>query len=85
VSGILADGSPVPSERMRQRTGRALKLPPPGEACTLPAAVVWCAVVGRKRTLGSDSHFVARSGLRFTALTVAQHAALAWLLSTSHR
>jgi hypothetical protein len=31
--------------------------------------VVWCAVVGRKRKLGGDSHLVARTGLRFTTLT----------------
>jgi hypothetical protein len=34
-------------------------------------------VVGRKRKLGGESHLVARSGLRFTTLTVGQHAALA--------
>ena len=53
-----------------------LELPPPGEACTLPAHVVWCTVVGRKRTLGGESHLVVRSGLRFTTLPGAQHAAL---------
>ena len=35
--------------------------------------VLW----GRKRNLGGDSHLVARSGLWFTRLTGAQHAALA--------
>ncbi|MBP1780047.1 MAG: hypothetical protein H6Q86_6058 [candidate division NC10 bacterium] len=54
----------------------ALELPPPGEACTLPAQVVWCTIVGRKRKLGGESHLVARSGLRFSALTDTQHAAL---------
>jgi hypothetical protein len=34
-------------------------------------------VIGRKRKLGGEAHLVARSGLRFTALTGAQHAALA--------
>jgi hypothetical protein len=55
----------------------ALDLPPPCGALSLPAEVVWCAVVGRKRKLGGDSHLVARSGLRFTTLTTAQRAALA--------
>jgi hypothetical protein len=55
----------------------ALDLPPPCGALSLPAQVVWCAVVGRKRKLGGDSHLVARSGLRFTTLTAAQRAALA--------
>jgi len=54
----------------------ALELPPPGEACTLPAQVVWCTIIGRKRKLGGESHLVARSGLRFSALTDTQHAAL---------
>lgn len=55
----------------------ALDLPPPCGALSLPAEVVWCTVVGRKRKLGGDSHLVARSGLRFTTLTTAQRAALA--------
>ena len=55
----------------------ALDLPPPFGAPSLPAEVVWCTVVGRKRTRGGESHLVARSGLRFTTLTVAQQAALA--------
>lgn len=55
----------------------ALDLPPPCGALSLPAQVVWCAVVGRKRKLGGDSHLVARSGLRFTTLTAAQRTALA--------
>ena len=42
----------------------ALELPPPGEACTLPAHVVWCTIVGRKRKLGGESHLVVRSGLQ---------------------
>ena len=58
----------------------ALDLPPPFGALSLPAEVVWCTVVGRKRKLGGDSHLVARSGLRFTTLTVGQHAALAQTL-----
>ena len=52
-----------------------LDLPPPCGAVSLAAQVVWCTVIGRKRTLGK-SHLVARSGLRFTTLTGAQHAAL---------
>ena len=55
----------------------ALDLPPPFAVLSVPAQVVWCMVVGRKRKRGGDSHLVARSGLRFTTLTVAQHAALA--------
>jgi len=58
----------------------ALDLPPPFGALSLPAEVGWCTVVGRKRTLGGESHLVARSGLRFTTLTGAQHAALAQTL-----
>jgi len=54
-----------------------LDLLPPGGALSLPAQVVWCAVIGRKRKVASGSHLVARSGLRFTALTGAQHTALA--------
>ena len=53
-----------------------LELPAPGEACTLPAQVVWCTIVGRKRKLGGESHLVARSGLRFTTLAATQYAAL---------
>jgi len=55
----------------------ALDLSPPCGALSLPAQVVWCAVIGRKRTLGGDSHLVVRSGLRFTMLTGAQFATLA--------
>jgi hypothetical protein len=55
----------------------ALDLPPPFGALSLPVEVVWCTVVGRKRKLGGESHLVARSGLRFTTLAGAQHAALA--------
>ena len=62
-----------------------LDLPPPGGALNLPAQVVWCTVTGRKGKVGSGSHLLSRSSLRFTALTGAQHAALAWLLSTSYR
>lgn len=53
-----------------------LDLPPPLGALTLPAQVVWCAVIGRERRPGGDSRLVARSGLRFPALTRAQHAVL---------
>ena len=55
----------------------ALDFPPPFGALTLPAQVVWCTVIGRQRKLGGTSHLVARSGLRFTRLTGAQHTALA--------
>jgi hypothetical protein len=61
-----------------------LELPPPFGAYTLPAQVVWCAVTGRTKRSGGESRLVSRSGLRFTALTVAQRAALAWLLGNSH-
>jgi hypothetical protein len=54
-----------------------LDLPPPGGALRLPAQVIWCTVIGRKRKLGGESHLVVRSGLRFTTLTGGQHAALA--------
>ena len=54
-----------------------LELPPPFGAMSLPAQVVWCAVIGRQRKLGGASYLVARSGLRFTTLTGAQHTALA--------
>jgi len=54
----------------------ALDLPPPCGALSLPVQVVWCTVIGRKRTLGGKSHLVTRSGLRFTMLTGAQHTAL---------
>jgi hypothetical protein len=62
---------------LRPGTACTLDLPPPGGALSLPAQVVWCAVIGRKRRLGGESHLVARSGLRFPTLTGAQHAALA--------
>lgn len=55
----------------------ALDLPPPCGPLSLTAQVVWCTVVGRKRKLGGDSRLVARTGLRFTALTEAQRAAIA--------
>ena len=57
-----------------------LELPPPCGALTLPAQVVWCTVIGRQRTRGGESHLVAHTGLRFTTLTLAQHAALAAFL-----
>lgn len=50
---------------------------PPSETLNLPAQVVWCTVIGRKRTRAGESHLVARSGLRFTTLTAEQQAALA--------
>ena len=59
-----------------------LELPAPLGALLLPAQVIWCRVIGRKRYPGDESRLVARSGLRFGPLTVAQHTALAWLLST---
>lgn len=55
----------------------ALDFPPPFGALILPAQVAWCTVIGRQRKLGGTSHLVARSGLRFTRLTGAQHTALA--------
>jgi len=62
-----------------------LELPPPFGACRLPAQVVWCTVMGRTRTLGGESHLVARSGLWFPALTIAQHATLLGLLETARQ
>ena len=63
----------------------ALDLPPPCGALSLPTQVVWCTVIGRQRTLGGESRLVSRSGLRFTTLTIAQHAALIWLLHTERQ
>ena len=40
----------------------ALDLPPHLGALSLPAQVVWCTVIGRKRKVGGESHLVARSG-----------------------
>jgi len=54
-----------------------LDLPPPSGALNLPAQVVWCTVIGRKHRPQGEAHLVARSGLRFTTRTAAQHAALA--------
>ena len=54
-----------------------LDLPPPCGVLNLPAQVVWCTVIGRKRKVGSGSHLVARSGLQFMTLTAEQQAALA--------
>ena len=62
---------------LRPGTTCTLDLPPPSAALSLPVQVVWCAVIGRKRKVGSASHLVSRSGLRFTTLTGAQHTALA--------
>ncbi len=53
-----------------------LDLPPPCGPLSLSAQVVWCAVVGRRRKLGADSHLVARTGLRFTTLTEVQRQAI---------
>ena len=58
-----------------------LELPAPLASLTLPAQVLWCTVIGRRRRPDGESRLVSRSGLRFATLTVAQHAALAWLLS----
>jgi len=55
----------------------ALDLPPPCGALSLSVQVVWCTVIGMTRTRAGESHLLARSGLRFTTLTGAQHAALA--------
>jgi PilZ domain len=60
-----------------------LELPPAFDALPLPAQVVWCTVIGRQRTHEGESHLVSHTGLRFTALTVAQHAALAAFLQDS--
>jgi hypothetical protein len=54
-----------------------LELPPSLGTLVLPARVVWCTVIGRKRTLKGESHLVARSGLRFPILTAKQQATLA--------
>jgi hypothetical protein len=63
----------------------ALDLPPPGGTCPLPAEVVWCTVIGRLRTATGESHLVARSGLQFPALTLAQRAALVAVLTPAPR
>ncbi len=55
----------------------ALDLPPRCGSLSLPAQVVWCTVIERTHPAGRDSYLVARSGLRFTTLTGAQHATLA--------
>jgi len=65
---------------LRPAASCRLELPPSLGALALPAQVVWCTVVGRKRKPGGDSHLVARSGLRFTTLTAQQQAALADIL-----
>lgn len=62
-----------------------LELPPPFASLSLPARVVWCSVIGRKRRSGGEFHLVSRSGLRFGKLTTAQDAALAWLLGRPQR
>jgi len=62
-----------------------LELPPPFASLTLSAKVVWCSVIGRKRRPGGDFHLVSRSGLRFSKLTTAQDAALAWLLGPQYQ
>ena len=55
-----------------------LDLPPPFGALTLPTHVVWCTVIGRRHTrTDGESRLVARSGLQFIPLTVAQRTALA--------
>jgi hypothetical protein len=65
---------------LRLRASCDLEIPPPFGALTLSAQVVWCTVIGRKRKRGNESHLVSHSGLQFTTLTVAQHAALAAFL-----
>ena len=66
------------------RPGASCRLELPGLASlSLPAQVLWCTVIGRMRRPDGNSHLVSQSGLRFSRLTVAQHAALAWLLSES--
>ncbi len=63
----------------------------PGTACTLdlfspvgilrlPARVVWCTVIGRRRTRNGEFRLVARSGLQFPTLTETQQLALAGAL-----
>ncbi len=55
----------------------ALDLPAPFWPHSLPAAVIWCMVMGRERKHGGESHLVVRSGLKFAALTEGQETALA--------
>ncbi len=62
---------------LRPGAACSLGLLPPCRNLHLPARVVWCAVIGRTRTIGGPSHLVARSGLRFHTLTGEQHAVLA--------
>ena len=66
-----------------------LDLPPPFGALTLPTHVVWCTVIGRRHTrTDGESRLVARSGLRFAPLTLAQRTALATTLqnlATAHQ
>jgi len=64
---------------LRLRTPCHLELPPLFGALILPAHVVWCAVIGRKRTLGA-SRSCGPERPPVHGLTVAQHAALADLL-----
>ena len=71
-----ASGSRNPQPRRAPVFGDWVNLPSPFGRGTVPAQVVWCTVIGRKRKLGGESHLVARSGLRFSALTAPQHAAL---------
>jgi hypothetical protein len=47
---------------------------------TLSAHVAWCTVVGRRRGYDGERHLLSQTGLRFSALTAAQHAALAGAL-----
>ncbi len=69
------------SQKVTQ-TSNALDLPPPWGALSLPMQAVWCMIIGRQRMFGGESYLVARSGLRFTRLTAAQHTALAATLRT---
>jgi len=59
-----------------------LELPPSLGALALPARVVWCTVIGRKRMPGGEVRLVARSGLRFPTITAKQQAGLADTLRT---
>jgi hypothetical protein len=61
---------------VRLRASCTLDFPPAFGVLSLPAEVVWCTVIGRRRKLREGSHLVARTGLRFPTLTAAQHAAL---------
>ncbi len=65
---------------LRPGASCALELPPPFGSLSLPAQVAWCRVLGRRAEPGSESQLVCRSGLYFASLSLADQAALAWLL-----